>query len=142
VAEPEDYLYSLRFDVRDYECDMEGIVNNAVYQNYLEHARHKFFLSQGIDFAEITRRGIHPVVVRAEIDYKLSLRSGDLFWVGLNVERMSTLRFAFIQDIYREPDNATVVSARIIAATMNASGRPVRPEEMHPAIGSLLVPNS
>ena len=28
--------YRLKFKVRDYECDMQGIVNNSVYQNYLE----------------------------------------------------------------------------------------------------------
>ncbi|MBU2223338.1 MAG: acyl-CoA thioesterase, partial [Gammaproteobacteria bacterium] len=31
-------VFSVDFKVRDYECDMQGIVNNAVYFNYLEHA--------------------------------------------------------------------------------------------------------
>ena len=26
-----NYLYETRFEVRDYECDIEGIVNNAQY---------------------------------------------------------------------------------------------------------------
>ncbi len=38
----KDYKFCLDFKVRDYECDMEGIVNNATYMNYLEHARHEF----------------------------------------------------------------------------------------------------
>ena len=33
--------YELAFSVRDYECDLQGIVNNAVYQNYYEHPRHQ-----------------------------------------------------------------------------------------------------
>lgn len=46
-----NYQYKLDFEVRDYECDMSNIVNNSVYLNYLEHTRHKFLKSMGIDFA-------------------------------------------------------------------------------------------
>jgi len=37
----ENYRFKLNFEVRDYECDLSGIVNNAVYLHYLEHARHE-----------------------------------------------------------------------------------------------------
>ena len=30
--------FSLSLKVRDNECDVQGIVNNAIYQHYLEHA--------------------------------------------------------------------------------------------------------
>ena len=71
------YSHQLEFKVRDYECDLQGVVNNGVYQNYLEHARHEFLQSQGINFAEVTAQGIHLVVTRAELDYKNSLISND-----------------------------------------------------------------
>ena len=38
----EKYIYELEMKVRDYECDLQGIVNNANYQHYLEHTRHEF----------------------------------------------------------------------------------------------------
>ena len=66
-------IFTLDFKVRDYECDMQGIVNNSVYQNYLEHARHEYLLAKGIDFAELARQKINLVVLRAELDYKLPL---------------------------------------------------------------------
>mgnify|MGYP005695630351 FL=1 len=52
-----DHTFALDFSVRDYECDLQGIVNNAVYQNYLEHARHQFLRSCGFDFAQLHREG-------------------------------------------------------------------------------------
>ena len=74
-----DKIFQCRMAVRDYECDMQGVVNNSVYQNYLEHARHEFLKHKGLEFADLTRRGIIVVVVRAELDYLQSLRSGYVF---------------------------------------------------------------
>ena len=42
------YLSELEFLVRDYECDLLGVVSNAVYQHYLEHARQEFMHAAGI----------------------------------------------------------------------------------------------
>jgi acyl-CoA thioester hydrolase len=125
-----DYQFTLKFDVRDYECDMEGIVNNAVYQNYLEHTRHEFLKQCGINFAEMVKKGITLVVVRVEIDFRYPLRSGDKFVVGLNVERISRIRFSFLQDIYRLPDNKPIVNAKVIGTALNEKGRPHLPKEL------------
>ena len=54
----EQNCFTLELAVRDYECDLQGVVNNAVYQNYLEHARHEYLKSIGIDFAALTAQGI------------------------------------------------------------------------------------
>jgi acyl-CoA thioester hydrolase len=124
------YTHRLKFKVRDYECDMQGIVNNGVYQNYLEHARHDFLLSKGINFAEMTSSGIHLVVVRAELDYRQSLQSNDEFVVCSNIQRVSKLRFAFLQDIYRSSDQKLMLQANIIGTSVNQRGRPFASEEL------------
>jgi acyl-CoA thioester hydrolase len=126
----KNYQFRLDFQVRDYECDLQGVVNNAVYQNYLEHTRHEYIKQLGLDFAELTRRGVNLVVIRAELDYKRSLRSGDRFWVGLILERISPLRFAFRQDIYLLPDDKLAVKAWITGTGVNAKGRPELPKEI------------
>ena len=59
-----NYIYELPMKVRDYECDLQGIVNNANYQHYLEHTRHEFLLSAGVSFAGLHEQGVDPVVAR------------------------------------------------------------------------------
>lgn len=130
-----DYAFSIDMDVRDYECDIQGIVNNAVYQNYLEHARHEYLKEVGIDFAELARNGINLVVVRAELDYKLPLMSGDKFRVGLNMERESKIKFAFHQDIIRLVDEKIMVKGKIIGTALNPNGRPKIPAELDQLLG-------
>lgn len=100
-----DYIFELDFTVRDYECDLQGIVNNSVYQNYLEHTRHEFLKVIGLDFAELFRKGIKAVVAKVELSYKTSLQSGDKFTVKLREEKKG-IKYMFYQDIYRKSDNA------------------------------------
>ncbi len=126
----QEYRFSMEMNVRDYECDIQGIVNNSVYQNYLEHVRHEYLKQVGIDFAEYARNGINLVVIRAELDYKLPLTSGDRFVVGLNMLRESKARFAFYQDIFRVADNKPVLKAKIIGTALNGRGRPSIPAEL------------
>lgn len=126
----EQSCFSMEMAVRDYECDMQGVVNNAVYQNYLEHARHEYLKSIGIDFADLTARGINLVVTRAEIDYRMSLKSGDRFAVEVSPERLSPLRIGFRQRILRLPDRTIAVQALVIGTALSATGRPRIPAEL------------
>lgn len=123
-------MHQTLFKVRDYECDMQGIVNNAVYFNYLEHARHEFLLSKNIHFANLARVGINLVVVRVEMDYRASLVSGDHFCVSTEFKPVSKLRFEFKQQVWRSHDNKLMLNALIIGTALNEKGRPVVPIEL------------
>ena len=123
--------FQLNMSVRDYECDIQGIVNNSVYQNYLEHARHEFLKSKNIDFAKLAQAGINLVVVRAELDYKYPLRSGDKFYVQVTVTKESRIKFAFIQTIYRTEDDKLILKGKIIGTALSQTGRPTIPEELN-----------
>nr|VFK14215.1 MAG: acyl-CoA thioester hydrolase [Candidatus Kentron sp. LPFa]VFK30049.1 MAG: acyl-CoA thioester hydrolase [Candidatus Kentron sp. LPFa] len=125
-----DYAFFMTMEVRNYECDLQGIVNNAVYQNYLAHARHEFLKHKGIDFVEYARQGINLVVIRAELDYKQPLTAGDRFVVGLDAARESKARFAFYQDIYRAEDERLALKAKIIGTALDERGRPSIPKQL------------
>jgi acyl-CoA thioester hydrolase len=122
------YTHTIELKVRDYECDMQAVVNNGIYQNYLEHARHEFLKSRGIDFAAVTASGINLVVTRVELDYRKSLVSGNVFCVRSLVRQASRVRFEFHQEIVRLPDETLMLSARIIGTSLNQQGRPFVPE--------------
>jgi acyl-CoA thioester hydrolase len=126
----EDFVFKLEMKVRDYECDLQGVVNNSVYQNYLEHTRHEYLKSLKLDFAELTERGIILMVKRVEIDYQRPLKSGDSFVSALRMERISPLRFGFVQNIYRLPDEKLMIKALVIGTSVNKRGRPELPEEL------------
>ncbi len=126
----DNECFTLEMAVRDYECDLQGVVNNAVYQNYLEHARHEYLKNVGIDFAALAAQGINLVVTRVEIDYKVSLTSGDRFMVEVRPVRISPVRIGFRQDIYRLPDRKPVVKALVTGTALNAKGRPQLPREL------------
>lgn len=116
--------FRVEFQVRDYELDMQGIVNNGVYFNYLEHARHEYLLHKGVDFAAMTRDGIHLVVVRSELDYKAPLQSGDRFVVEVRTERLSKVKFGFRQRVIRLEDEKVMLEGLVIGTALNERGRP------------------
>jgi len=125
----KEYIYSLEFSVRDYECDLQGIVNNANYQHYLEHARHEFLITRGLSFAALHDEGTDVIVTRVEIDYKYPLRSRDKFLVTLNLRREGNVRLVFEQQILRLPDQKLIINAEVTAiATKN--GKPIKPDEV------------
>jgi len=130
----KSYSFTLEFIVRDYECDLQGVVNNANYQHFLEHARHEFLISKGIDFVQLHEEGIDLIVTKVEIDYKYPLRSRDRFIVGVNIEREGNARLLFLQDIYRLSDNKLIVNARVTGVATK-KGRPVSPGSLVEKLG-------
>lgn len=108
------YIYSLEMQVRDYECDLQGIVNNANYQHYTEHTRHEFLRSQGVSFAELHERGIDAVVARMQLQFKTPLRSTDRFVSKLGL-RKEGIKYVFVQDLYRLPDLKPVLKSTVEA---------------------------
>ena len=93
-----NYIFNLDMKVRDYECDLQGVVNNANYQHYMEHTRHEFLESLGANFGQMHEDGLDALVTKVTISYKKSLRSGDSFRSALRCS-MRAPKLIFHQDI-------------------------------------------
>lgn len=117
-------MFKFNMKVRDYECDLQGVVNNSVYQNYLEHARHEFLLAKQINFSELAAQGIDLMVMRLEIDYKSPLRPQDDFYVKVRMIREGRIKVVFLQEIYKL-NETLIVSAKTYGVTVKA-GKPVK----------------
>ena len=107
-----NYIYELKMKVRDYECDLQGIVNNANYQHYIEHTRHEFLASTGISFAGLHEQSIDPVVARLNMAFKTPLKSGDEFVSKLYLKKEG-IKYVFYQDIFRLPDMKVVIKSTV-----------------------------
>ncbi len=116
-----NYIFELDFKVRDYECDLQGIVNNANYLHYFEHTRHEFLNTMTISVAELHDKGIDPVIARVNMALKTPLVSGDEFVSKLYLTKEG-IKYAFHQDLFRKKDNKVVAKA-VIEAVCVVNGR-------------------
>jgi acyl-CoA thioester hydrolase len=116
--------FEIEMTVRDYECDSQGIVNHAIYLHYMENTRHEFMRILGGSFKESLARKIAPVVVKADLRYKISLTGDDVFISSFTVERKGA-KILFYQTICRKVDNALCCRATIEVAIL-IDGKPTR----------------
>ena len=106
------YIFTLEMKVRDYECDLQGVVNNSNYQRYMEHTRHEYLESLGENFAQLHEKGIDAFVSKVEIKFKHSLYCGDRFLSCMNIRREG-VKLVFEQDIYRMPENVLASTGKV-----------------------------
>jgi len=123
--------FELELQVRDYELDQYGVVNNAVYLRYLEHTRHEFLIHLGIDPAAVARSGRSLALSEIHVTYRAPLRSRDAFRVRLRVREVRGARVRFEQRITGVPDGRRIVEAEAVAVFLDAQGKPVRVDPDH-----------
>lgn len=114
----DQYIFSVEMKVRDYECDLQGVVNNSNYQRYMEHTRHEFWLAIGDGFAAMHQRGLDSFVYRVELFYKEALRSGDTFTSALTCYLQGP-RLVFEQAIFKSNGHVAAIGQIEVVAVEN-----------------------
>lgn len=130
-------IFELKMKVRDYECDAQGIVNNANYQHYYEVARHDFLEERGLNFYELHEQGIDAVVVSVYIRYKHSLRGANDFIVRVDSVEKEGIRYIFHQSIIRLRDGKVCSTGRFETACM-VGGKVSKPDLFDQKLGKLI----
>ncbi|MER6953508.1 acyl-CoA thioesterase [Streptomyces sp. NPDC002623] len=93
--------FSVRVTVRGYETDVQGHLNQSVYINYAEHARWALLQAAGITQAGLIGKGVGPVALETNIQYKRELLAGDEVDVTCVFEWGSGKTFRIQQTIRR-----------------------------------------
>ncbi len=71
-----DHRIELDLEVKTYDIDIAGHVNNIVYIRWIEDLRSKL-LGSCCPVDELLRRNLYPVVTTTQIRYKNQLKMGD-----------------------------------------------------------------
>jgi acyl-CoA thioester hydrolase len=116
--------------VRDYEIDMQGVVNNAQYLHYFEHARHTMLREYGIDFADWHCRKLDFVLVEANLLYKKPLRSGNEFSIATTMKQQGRVRL-HIQQLLYNSQNELMTTGNFMATCIDTQrGKACLPAEL------------
>ncbi len=115
--------------VRSYECDSYNHVNNAVYLNYLEHARMDFLHAANFDYKGIVKAGFSLYVTHIDIHYKASAFLDDKLLVETKPTKLKHVMGEFTQ-VIRKEDGTICAEAKVTWASVTNEGRPSKiPEE-------------
>ena len=101
---------ALPVTVMYYDSDAAGVMHNIAYLRHIETARTILAKNLGMSFQTITETGIHPVVLRTEIDYIAPALLGDDIVVHGRVAEVGRVRFCHVDKIALPP---TVPSLRL-----------------------------
>jgi len=111
--------------VRSYECDSYGHVNNANYLNYLEFARYEYLKDIGFDYVQAVEKGYGLFIARIEIDYKKPAITDDVLTVKTWPIKKGAVSGTMAQKISRGDE--VMIEAIVTWAFVNAkTGMPVK----------------
>jgi acyl-CoA thioester hydrolase len=77
VATDPEFRFSMPLRVRWAECDPQGVVFNATYLAYCDHALTEYFRAIGVPYREYVAAGYDMVLVTTTVDYHAPARPDD-----------------------------------------------------------------
>ncbi|WP_338701952.1 thioesterase family protein [Streptomyces sp. Q6] len=114
--------FSVRIEVRGYETDTQGHLNQAVYLQYAEHARWSILRRGGIEQQDLLARGVGPVALETNIRYLRELRAGDEMDVECVFEWSEGKVFRIRQTI-RKTDGTVSAEVTAVGGLLDLSER-------------------
>lgn len=114
--------YQCSFDVRGYEIDAFGHVNNANYLNYYEHARWCMLKDEGIDLNSFKDWDRWPVIAGIDIQYVKPIFMGDQVTIETRLVEYRRSSMQIEQKIMK--GSSTISTAKIRSVFVDGKGKP------------------
>jgi acyl-CoA thioester hydrolase len=123
VRAPDYYPYRVRENIRQFDTDLQGHVNNAAIATYFEIGRIGMF---GAGRDSIIEAGFNVVLRKVSIEYLAELRYPGYVEVGSRGVRVGNTSFAVAQAIFR--DGECFATAEAVCVLIGCQSR--RPQSM------------
>ncbi|KAI3457581.1 hypothetical protein Pfo_014244 [Paulownia fortunei] len=128
-----DWFHEVKLEVRNYECDTYGVVNNAVYANYCEHG-------QSVLLEKIGLHADALAIIELSLKFISPLRSKDRFVMEVRLYDFSAARLYFEDLIFKLPNLEPILEAKSTVVWLDKNFRPTRiPPDMISKFNQFLV---
>ena len=134
IAEPGEPLtptIEIEQQVMFFDTDCGGVVHNLAYLRMIETARTMLAEQMGLGMVEMAGRGIYPVLLRTEADYRRPAKLSDRLIIRGCMDRVERARFWCAFEVMRPADGALMVTCRqSLALIQMPEAKPLRlPED-------------
>jgi YbgC/YbaW family acyl-CoA thioester hydrolase len=129
-----DFVCAPQLRVRWAEVDMQKVVFNAHYLTYIDTAIAQYWREIGLPYpgGYVDRYASDLFLRKASLEYLGSARYDELLTVCCRVAKLGHSSMTFLFEIYREGEDAALVSAELVYVNADAASmRPAPlPEEL------------
>ncbi len=114
-----------------FDTDCGGVVHNLAYLRMIETARTMLAERIGLGMVELAGKGVYPVLLKTEADYRRPAKLSDRLLIRGRMERVERARFWCAFEVVRPLDNVLMVTCRqSLALIQMPEGKPLRlPED-------------
>jgi YbgC/YbaW family acyl-CoA thioester hydrolase len=122
-----EYAYQVMF----FDTDCAGVVHNLAYLRIIETARTLLAEQLGLDMVSLGQKGIYPVLLRTEVDYRRSAKLSDKLLVRGRLDALERVRFWVTFEVVDTTGSTVYVTCRqSLALIQLPASRPLRlPED-------------
>jgi YbgC/YbaW family acyl-CoA thioester hydrolase len=127
AASPETPTIAIEQQVMFFDTDCAAVVHNLAYLRMIETARTMLAEQLGLGMADMAAKGVYPVLLRTEVDYRRPAKLSDRLLIRGKLDRVERVRFWCAFEIVRPPDETLLVTCRqSLALIQMPEAKPLR----------------